>query len=263
MASILCKVRRFVDETECVNDLLELLRLIPLQKIKDVIIDELDTLNQSDAALMYIAACPMDHILSNDAIQSVLSYLPYQNSIRFVSTKFNTLHTENKQLSAPSTMNQSDWSAVIKSKWNEMRILNKRWYREKRILDSKYRALISANKRMVEKIFREHEEVVGADIEAHNDSNRRSWERDGPWGGDDGKAIPFCKGCKKLISDRCSMCPCAAPGCKISLCEKCMHMCDGDDCVLAYCPKCENSSQRLKRTRFGDMLCEQCRFGWY
>ena len=100
MASLAFKLEAFVKDAQDVDAFINMLRHIPLQKVKNFIQQHIKVSDPQPEALrsMYYASFPADRILSTDAMQSVLSFLPHQPPLRSVNKHFKRLVHNNETL---------------------------------------------------------------------------------------------------------------------------------------------------------------------
>ena len=100
MASLASKLEAFVKDAQDVDALVNMLRHIPLQRVKNIIQQHIKVADPQSGALrsMYYASFPADRILSTDAMQSVLSFLPHQSLLKSVNKHFNQLVRNNETL---------------------------------------------------------------------------------------------------------------------------------------------------------------------
>lgn len=86
----------FIDQASCASDLLKVLQCIPLERIKEFVHNEMKTKNAEEIRSICVRSCPMDDIISNDVLQTVLSFVPHQSSNKMVNQTFKTLATRNQ-----------------------------------------------------------------------------------------------------------------------------------------------------------------------
>merc|ERR1719203_1505748 len=101
-----------IDQAESADDLLQILRSIPLTRLKDFVHSEMNIKTTDEVRSICVRSCPIDDILSNDAVQTMLSFLPHQSSNKLVSQRFKRLVIQNQAV----TMGQL---GDDKAKWCE------------------------------------------------------------------------------------------------------------------------------------------------
>ena len=215
----------FVQDAQCVDDLLNLITYLPLQKIKDIIIAETKEMDDDKVREMFMKTCPMDYILSRDCVQSILSFVPDQSTVKLVNKNFNKLNRKIEQLASrglPSIFD--DWETREKIAKTKI----ERKTKEIAELKQNYRVTIS---KLQNEIIRRNEEVikfVENDIEnvMRKDENREKdfrycrechglWHRSNmPTG---------CEPCNKPLCD--DHCVCCSYGAEHATCEP-VHLCE-------------------------------------
>ena len=88
MASLASKIKERVDELQDVCALINILKHIPLQSVKTLINQHVSCMEENELRTTYLTSFPMDHIVSADALQHVVSFLPHQRSIKAINTTF-------------------------------------------------------------------------------------------------------------------------------------------------------------------------------
>ena len=92
MSSFLDRTKLLMAKANNLQDLTKILNHIPFESLKEMINHTLETINSSNPDKMrhiYYESSPITNIISDDVVQSMLTYIPYQNSMKFVSKSFN------------------------------------------------------------------------------------------------------------------------------------------------------------------------------
>ena len=101
MASFGSKMEGLIDQANDVGDLIGIIKQVPLQRVKDFVKQHVRTVESTEPdALcpMFHKSFPIDRILSTDAIQTVLSFLPNQSTLKSVNKHFNQMVLDNETL---------------------------------------------------------------------------------------------------------------------------------------------------------------------
>merc|ERR1711971_771035 len=91
-------------------------------RVKEFVNAEMETKSTEEIRSICVQSCPMDHIVSDDAAQTILSFVPHQSSNKLVSKRFKRLVTRNEimTLSQLSEGNM-EWSAFVEQKRKALR----------------------------------------------------------------------------------------------------------------------------------------------
>lgn len=214
--------RVFVDQAESMEELSGLLRLVDLQKIKDLINAELETIDHDLSSAVCIRSSPIDLVLSNDAIQSILAFIPFQGSNKLISKNINALVAKNERA---LQCTQSDWDRVIQSKRYEIEVFERRKIEEMGSVQRKYEDAIQRARFDVERMLCGQEK---------NDSS-----------------VLYCRQCVAGMKVGEVM---ECNDCAIRECVECIEGCD--ECADVYCSGC--ALREFTTTRCGAKLCEGC-----
>lgn len=87
-----------VSAESTVEKLLPFLNCVPLQSIKDLINDHIQAASDGTMRSIYMRTSSIQATLSEDTIQWILKFIPYQDSVRFVSKEFKKLADRNKAI---------------------------------------------------------------------------------------------------------------------------------------------------------------------
>ena len=93
------KLKAFIDEARGVEDLIGIFKHVPLQRVKDLAKQHVQSIRPEELRSLFHKSCPIDSILSTDAMQSMLSFLPHQHSLKSVNKHFNRLVHNNAAIS--------------------------------------------------------------------------------------------------------------------------------------------------------------------
>lgn len=117
------RVTSFIEQADSADDLLQILRCIPLERVKEFINTEMETKSEDEIRSICVGSCPMDHIVSDDAVQTVLSFVPHQSSNKLVSKRFKRLVTRNEIMTL-SQLNSGvlEWPGFIEQKRTALRM---------------------------------------------------------------------------------------------------------------------------------------------
>eukprot|EP01084_Bolivina_argentea_P279672 478139_1 len=85
MSSFLNKMQTLVNHAENVNDLIGILQHIPLLNLKGLINESLKLMNSNTIKSIYFQSCPINDIISDDVVKSMVSYIPYEQSLKYVN----------------------------------------------------------------------------------------------------------------------------------------------------------------------------------
>lgn len=239
MASILETMQSFINNTENEDALVKIFASLPLQSKKEMLSTKPQDLDQSDIRSSYFRSFPLDHVLSNDVVQSVLKFIPYQSSSKLVNTNFNTLMGKNDKSRVQT--NETDWTAIVKTK--KLEIL--------RLEGIKYKFIRECNV-LIEIFQSDLNKMTDAILEKPRDSN---------W------TLLFCRACfkRKPIEDM-AQCQKYLDGsygpiadtdkqCKNMECKDCIKDCGNyaQACETMYCGSC-----KFKTKECGILLCDWC-----
>lgn len=228
--SLLLKTLNFVDRATSLDQLLPILRHLSLLDAKMIIKQSLremhrDPKNQDKINKICAASCPMDHILSKDAIQTVVSFIPFQSSIKCVNKNINTLCQKNATL--PITGNQTDWAAVVMGKSKELKRISTH--------------------------FQQHVHRMKAEIQQQMLLSKKDLDFAIKYGESTNEAIGYCTSCFKEVN-REELFECDNSNCQSTECNNCLIQCtNGCDAVVCHrrcdmddtglCVKCVESKQ--------------------
>lgn len=234
------RVKAFVGDAEQADDLMGILRrILNLDEIKDLIENKLEKMEHEETKQVCIESIPLDYIISNDAIQSILSYIPHQNTVALVNKNFSALFQKNKLIrSAHEVHKEVDWTSVVQGKQEEIERISKMRDDELKSLKTKY-----------DDIIQRFED----DLQATKDPILKQQEQDKP-------SHLYCRVCFDKVPSK-DIFECAAGDwnyhrCRYNnkQCRKCMQECIGnDECGALYCQDCKFTKQQC-----GATLCDNC-----
>eukprot|EP01084_Bolivina_argentea_P290270 498556_1 len=93
--SFLNKIQSIVDEAQNAEDLASIITYIPLQSLKNFINDTLRSMHTDKIRTIYYTSSSIQDIITDDVIQSILTYVPSNNCINLVNKSFNKLVKQN------------------------------------------------------------------------------------------------------------------------------------------------------------------------
>ena len=129
-----------VNQAQNAIDLVHFLDLVPLQNIKNLVFTEMRDADPVRVEAICVRSSPMDSILSNDAVQTILGFVPYQGSLKLLSKKFKSLAVKNER--RLSECSQSDLDTLVNGKRDEIKRLKRLRTEETKQVESKYGGLI-------------------------------------------------------------------------------------------------------------------------
>eukprot|EP01083_Nonionella_stella_P282384 960902_1 len=86
-----------VRNSQSINDIIHLLRFIPLEAIQDVLMDAIRDLDTNTVKVMQYKYLPMTEILPDDITQHILSFSDSLN-MKYINKAFNSGYNKNKAL---------------------------------------------------------------------------------------------------------------------------------------------------------------------
>ena len=102
MSSFLTKLEESVSTAHSVEDLISILRHIPLQSLKNVINESLKSMNEDKVRSIYYETCSIEDVMPCDVIQSMLGYISPQSSTKCISKTFKNASEKNEILNQRS-----------------------------------------------------------------------------------------------------------------------------------------------------------------
>ena len=216
--------RNAVQKAETADDLSSLLKLIPLHQIKDFLHSTMDSMDPHLRTSLYMRMNPIDNILSNDVIQLILSFLPFQSTNTLINKNFYSLIRRNMMMKECKSR-ERDYETVIQSKHKEIKVLRAKKIKEMRMVTRKYDPLIHRFKSDLEHMMHAEDESL------------------------DG--IKYCRRCitKRKTDD---MIQCSS--CFRIECVECINGCN--ECGEVYCGDCREAE--FSATQCGLKLCDGC-----
>eukprot|EP01084_Bolivina_argentea_P075936 137612_1 len=98
MSSLLSKTQSLINKAQNAHDLVNIMNHIPIESLKEFINDKLQSMHENKIREIYYDSVSIHDIIIDDVIQSVISYIPYENSIKYINTTFHDLEKLNKNL---------------------------------------------------------------------------------------------------------------------------------------------------------------------
>ena len=92
------KVKATIDEAQSADDLISIMRHYPLRSIRASLSELLKQITESQARSIHYESCSIEEIMPSDVMQSMLSFVPQQRQIKFVSKSFKKLTEQNEIL---------------------------------------------------------------------------------------------------------------------------------------------------------------------
>lgn len=231
MTTFVSEAKEFVNAAQGVDELLGVLRLIPLQNIKDLIIETIEALDDKEVRSKCIAMCPISSIIPSDALQHVLSFIPRQSTVQLVDKEFQKLYSLNELQEIELT--QSDWDTMVKVKRTE--------------IDE----LIDKSNQLVAAFGRRHADLIN--------QSQRDLESLLCIGDEMDSKIPFCRVCCVRASPErlgsCGECDIYECTCQYVECDGTSGFRECKDAV--FCPDCAES---FVLQLDGKRLCLDCSF---
>lgn len=214
-----------MDSARNINDLVQTLGCaFELDEIKELIKNKLQNMDNEEVRCVCMQSVPLDYIISNDAMQSILSHIPFQRTVKLVNKNFNAVSKRNEALNLDS--NQTDWLSVVKQKGKEIKRLEELMAETVR----KHETLIDDTKLHLKQLVHE---------------NTGSHE--------------YCNKCRQLVpADEMEEC-CAgyeeSQVCskKNKECSSCIMECESEDCDIRLCSEC-----KFQTTTCGMEVCDNC-----
>lgn len=223
----------FVDSAETINDLVKTLECVfELDEIKEFIKNKLKTMDDEEVRCVCVQSAPLDHIIPNGAMKSILSHIPFQRTVKLVSKNFNVSLKTNEALNVEG--NQTDWQSVVKQKGKEIKRLEDIMAETVR----KHLTLIddtkSHLKHLTDSISNAQDETTGSHEYCRNCMQLVPTEE-----------MFECCGESFGLNQRCSQ--------KNKECSNCIRDCESEDCEMRICSDCE-----FKETPCGMKVCDSC-----
>lgn len=221
-------ISSFIDEAECADDLLNVLRCIPLDRLKEIVHAEIRTQNAEEIRSVCVDSCPMDHILPNDAIQTVLSFTPHQSSNKLINKTFKKLVTRNQVVTKGQLGDDKEkWCAFVKEKRKELK-LNMKGFQRKR-------------KKSVSKLQSNFNGIIDSALKEMDSLLEQS-----PYHERENK---ICGHCLRIVRDRFSKCE----GCSLRACSgKYVYGNNEKHCITTNCG--EHDDERYNH----GVYCHKC-----
>eukprot|EP01084_Bolivina_argentea_P027359 50874_1 len=98
MASELTKLTSLINAAENTHDLVQFLDLLPIQNLKQYMINELQTMQPNKLKILHFQMTPLNNFFCTDLIQKILSFIPDEKSLKYINKSFNALLKKNTKL---------------------------------------------------------------------------------------------------------------------------------------------------------------------
>ena len=195
-------------------------------------------MKQGEVRRVCIRSVPLDYIISDDVVQSVLSFLPYQSSLKAVSKNFNDLFTRNEALSLDHT--ETDWTLFVDEKRTEIKRLQTKMTDDITTIRKEYENLIRGTKLGLQIIM---QPILREQVTARQMGIRS------------GDLMAYCRTCLTKIRHR-ELKSCGHFSCHNMECSSCLRTCpDGHEfCCTKYCRDCQFETMPC-----GDSICWHCK----
>ena len=98
MSTFANRIQKSIKDAQSVEDLISLMQYIPLSSIKNLLSTSLKPMSEDKLRAIHYNTRSIEDATGPDVIQSILSYIPHEKSIKNVSKSFNQLAQQNESL---------------------------------------------------------------------------------------------------------------------------------------------------------------------